>query len=168
MRDRLARARRPDPAEDRWAVVDGIASRVEGGPRDGRRRRLPRRLARRLLLRLIKPFTVYQRDVDVQAVNALRELAQHVETLRAEQLRSETERLRQARQAAREPDLRPQLARALERIDELTSIVEGPASTGVVPIRRAPMEAPELELTSPSAESDVFVVTKVSDGNAGP
>ncbi len=168
MRDRLARVRQPDPAEDRWAVVDRIASRVEGGPRDGRRRRLPRRLARRLLLRLIKPFTVYQRDVDVHAVDALRELAQHVETLRAEQLRSETERLRQARQAAREPDLRPQLARALERIDELTSIVEGPASTGMEPIRHAPMEAPEPELTSPSAESDVFVITKVSDGNVGP
>jgi hypothetical protein len=159
MRDRLARVRQNEPAEDRWASIDRIESRVEGGPRDGRRRSFPRDLLRRSLLRLMKPFTAYQRDVNAQAVELLRHLAQEVETLGAEQLRAETERLRRARAAAQEPDLRRQLARAFERIDELASTVARSA---------AQMEARELERPAdPSAERDVFVITRFAgaDGN---
>jgi glycosyltransferase involved in cell wall biosynthesis len=169
MRARLARVRQDEPAEDRWASIDRIGSRVEGGPRDGRRRSFPRHLLRRLLLRLMKPFTAYQRDVNVQAVEALRRLAQEVETLGAEQLRAETERLRRARATAQEPDLRRQLARACERIDELTSTVARSTGNGAAPLLHAQIEARELErLADPSAESNVFVITKFAGADVVP
>jgi hypothetical protein len=98
MRDRLARVRALTPASERDASIDRLADRVAAGPRDGTRRRLPRRLLRSVLLRLMKPFTTFQRDVNAETVNALRHLTQQLEPVRAEQLRAETERLRQTRE----------------------------------------------------------------------
>jgi glycosyltransferase involved in cell wall biosynthesis len=141
MADRLARVRAPEPAAEQWAAVDRIASRVEGGPRAGRRRRLPRRLLRRFVLRVIKPFTAFQSDVNLYAVDTLRQLTQQVETLRAEQLRTETDRLRRARQTSQDPELRRQLAQALARIDEL----ERSTIPGAAPVIHAPVRPLDLD-----------------------
>jgi hypothetical protein len=120
MRDRLARVTPPPPAPGHDPLIDRLDGRVAAGPVAQRGR--VRHLLRSLVLRLIKPFTAYQVDVNTDTVNALRHLAQQVETMRAEQLR----RAREAAQAERPPAPAPVAAPApaLAPARDLTAAVE--------------------------------------------
>jgi hypothetical protein len=99
MHDRLARLQTPAPTPEVDAVIDRLACRLEAGTQA--QRSFPRRLLRDLVLRLMKPFTAFQREANEEALDALRHLAAQLEATRAEQLRAQTERLRDARNAAR-------------------------------------------------------------------
>jgi hypothetical protein len=138
MRDRLARVRAPTSVSEHDASIDRLVDRVAAGPRDRTRRSFARRLLRSLLLRLMKPFTAFQRDVNAETVSALRHLAQQVETVRAEQLRAETERLRETREAARKPDVRRLSPVTVEPIAERAAAVERSARSDFFVIRDFP------------------------------
>ena len=143
MRDRLARVHAPGPAPELDALVERLAGRVAAGPQT--RPSLPRRLLRDLVLRLMRPFTAHQRDVDDAAVDALRHLAHEVEALRAEQLRAETVRLRQAREAA---DVR----RGPEAAEHMGDPTAGDPAPAIRAWRATPAPA------EPSLHGDVLVV----------
>jgi hypothetical protein len=145
MRDRLAHVAPCAPGSECSASITQLASRVAAGPLDRTRRRPPRRILRGLVLRAMKPFTAFQTNVNAETVDVMRELAQELETVRAEQLRVETRRLREAREELR---LAPPAERtsppALDRIGELSAVVERRPSDDVV--------------------SELLVVRKLPDG----
>jgi hypothetical protein len=164
MRDRLAHVRVPAPASEHDVLIDRLADRVAAGPRDGTRRGFVRRHLRSLLLRVMKPFTVFQRDVNADAVNALRQLAEELETVRAQQLRAETERLRQARGAARQPDVRRRPPAPVEPIGELKIAVERAGSPDVAPMLHARNGVCELEPpATPNGGSEIFAMSNLLD-----
>jgi glycosyltransferase involved in cell wall biosynthesis len=145
MRDRLASVPAPTRALESDASIERLADRVAAGPRDRTQRGFARRLLRLVSLRLMKPFTVFQRDVNAETVDALRLLSQQLESVRAEQLYAEAERLRQAREAALAPDGRQRSAPALRRIGNLTVADERSASPDAVPVLHALVATRELE-----------------------
>jgi glycosyltransferase involved in cell wall biosynthesis len=162
MRDRLARVQVPAPAPEADALIDRLAHRVAAGP--GEHRSFPRRLLRNLVLRLIRPFTAFQHDVDEAAIDALRHMAQQLEAVRADQLHAETVRLREAREA-REAARAPRLsAPAVEPIRDPTAAVERPASSDAAPAFDAWRARPEPD--RPAAQSDVLVMSVPEDGIA--
>jgi glycosyltransferase involved in cell wall biosynthesis len=162
MRDRLARVQAPASEHD--ALLDRLADRVSAGPRDRTHRHFARRLLRSLLLRLMKPFSAFQRDVNSETVEVLRDLAQQLEAVRAEQLRAESERLRQARNGARASELRPWSPPAPERIDELAVAVERTAIPDVAPTLHARNGTREPERpANGSGEDDILVTRNLLD-----
>jgi hypothetical protein len=122
---------------------------------------------RGLLLRLMKPFAAFQHDVNAEMVSAVRHLAAQLETLRAEQLRAETERLRQAREVEMAPMaaiVRQLSPPALQPIGELTATGEPLESPDAVPQLHARTGDHELELSvKPSVESDFLVIRTFPD-----
>jgi glycosyltransferase involved in cell wall biosynthesis len=103
----------PTPDLGRLAELVSQGPQPPGGPRSGS----PRGFIRRLVLRLIKPFTAYQRMVDTEMLDALRELVQDAAVTR-DALRED--RLRDAKRAAAQlAELRRQSSRAEEQAGKL-------------------------------------------------
>ncbi len=110
-----------------------------------------RRFARRLVLRLIKPFTAYQRMVDTAALDAVRALAEDASRT-ADALHSD--RLREAQRAAAQL---AELRRQSTRLDELTGGIEHARAELTEPLRRSdPVDAtpaihPEIARQTPGS-----------------
>ncbi|MCU1489206.1 MAG: glycosyltransferase [Acidimicrobiaceae bacterium] len=77
--ERLARAARPA------ATAERLQHRVQAGPPTAgpSRLRRPGRLARRMLLRVIKPFSAYQKDVDAEIAQSLQSVEARIGELEA-------------------------------------------------------------------------------------
>ncbi len=135
---RRERTRRDVPEGSPTPDLGRLAEFVSQGPQPPGRLRSgsPRGFVRRLVLRLIKPFTAYQRMVDNEMLETLRELVREATTTR-DALRNV--RLREAkRTAAQLAELRRQSSRAeeqagrLERLsNELATQVAAPTDNGV-------------------------------------
>src|SRR5579884_2998231 len=131
MLDRLERARDRAIRDGRRcfvespAAVERLADRGSHGPRDRTDRGFARRAIRRSALRLMKPFTAHQLEVNRETVETLRQLTENLETVAALQLRSDSAWLRAARSANEQVEVRRELAVVLARCRELTRGIEG-------------------------------------------
>ena len=88
--DSIAATGRPrhdrDPALDRSRTVAQLAARLQRGVGPGNAPRGARKLVRDATLRMMRPFTAYQQEVNADVVTALDEVNENVVRLRREVL----------------------------------------------------------------------------------
>ncbi len=135
---RRERARRdmprssPTPDLSRLAELVSQGPQPPGGPRSGS----PRGFVRRLVLRLMKPFTAYQRMVDTELLEALHELVQDAaatsDALREDRLNEAKRAAAQLAELRRQSSCAEAQAGKLERLrNELASQVSTSVDNGV-------------------------------------
>ncbi len=95
-----------DPAHDRSRALAQLAARLQRGIGPGNAPRGARKLVRNATLRMIRPFTAYQQDVNADVVTALDEVNENVIRLRRELLGERAQLLAELRRHETDSTLR--------------------------------------------------------------